>query len=173
MIGPTTGTRVVEYKQHNISMSFLRYLALKSVRRQDLSIPNSSLFNTLSSKSWSLTYERACPAVSADELATRPEAVTGPSSSFILGSSEADTQREGFDQACLPAACTHLVSTADPTDSTPKASVHTYKSQQNSLGIPDQLALATLAHRYSSHDSTIELPLIHPRKRNIRRFPKR
>jgi hypothetical protein len=44
------------------------------------------------------TYERACPAVSADELATPPEAVAGPSSSFILGSSpEADTQCEGFE----------------------------------------------------------------------------
>ena len=137
MIGPTTETRVVEHKQHNISMSFLRYLALKSVRRQELSIPNSSLFNTLSSKSWSSTYERACPTVSTNELATRLEAVIGLSSSFILGSSEADTQREGFDQACLPTACTHLVSIADPTDSTLKTSVHTYKSQQNSLNILD------------------------------------
>ena len=83
------------------------------------------------------TYERACPAVSADELATPSEPVAGPSSSFIVGSSpEADTQREGFDQACLPAACTHPVSTADPTDSTfsPKASGHTHKSQQKPNG---------------------------------------
>jgi hypothetical protein len=106
-------------------------------------------------------YERVCSAVSADELATPPEAVTGPSSSFILGSSpEADTQRKGFDQACLPAACTHPVSTADPTDSTSKASGHTHESQQNSLGIPDQPALATSAHCHSSHDSTIKLPSI-------------
>jgi hypothetical protein len=107
------------------------------------------------------TYERACPAVSTDELATPPEAVIGPSSSFILGSlPEADTQREGFDQACLPAACTRPVSIADPTDSTPKASGHTHESQQNSLGIPDQPALATSAHCHSSHNSTIKLPLI-------------
>ena len=83
------------------------------------------------------TYESACPAVSANELATPSEAVTGPSSSFIVGSSpEADTQRDGFDQACLSAACTHPVSTADPTDSTfsPKASGHTHKSQQKPNG---------------------------------------
>jgi hypothetical protein len=44
----------------------------------------------------------------APKIATPPEAVTGPSSSFISGSSpEADTQHEGFDQACLHAACTH------------------------------------------------------------------
>ncbi|KAG9229916.1 hypothetical protein BJ875DRAFT_521667 [Amylocarpus encephaloides] len=70
------------------------------------------------------TYERACPTVSADELATPSEPITGPSSSFIVGSShEADTERQGFDQACLPAAYTRPVSTADPTDSTfgPKA----------------------------------------------------
>ncbi|KAG4438634.1 hypothetical protein IFR05_005878 [Cadophora sp. M221] len=61
-------------------------------------------------------YERACPAVSADESATSSEP---PSSFFILGSPpEADTQREGFHQACPPASCTHLVSTANPTDST-------------------------------------------------------
>jgi hypothetical protein len=35
VIGPTTVSRVVEHKQHNISMRFLRYLVLKSVRRQD------------------------------------------------------------------------------------------------------------------------------------------
>jgi hypothetical protein len=46
----------------------------------------------------SLTYERACPTVSADEFATPLEPVIGPSSSFIVGSlPEADTQREGFD----------------------------------------------------------------------------
>jgi hypothetical protein len=109
------------------------------------------------------TYERAYPAVSANKLATPSEPVTEPSSSFIVGSSpETDTQRESFDQACLPAACTHPVSTADPTDSTfsPKASGHTHESQQNSLDVPDQPALATSAHCHSSHDSTIRLPSI-------------
>jgi hypothetical protein len=109
------------------------------------------------------THERACPTVSANELATPSEAVTGPSSSFIVGSSpEADTQREGFDQACLPAACTNPVSTADSTDTmfSLKASGYTHESQQNSLDILDQLALATSAHYHSSHDSTIKLPSI-------------
>merc|ERR1712144_136400 len=97
-------------------------------------------------------YGRACPAVSADEPATPSEP---PSSSFILGSPpEADTQREGFHQACPPAACTHPVSTANPTDSTlsPKDS---HESQQNSLDIPDQPALAVSTRRNASHDSSI------------------
>lgn len=34
----------------------------------------------------SLTYERACPAVFANELATPLKPVTGPSSSFIVSS---------------------------------------------------------------------------------------
>jgi hypothetical protein len=77
------------------------------------------------------THESACSAISANELATLSEAVTGPSSSFIAGlSPEADIQYKGFDQACLPAACTNPVSTADPTDTafSPKASGYTYKS---------------------------------------------
>jgi len=102
-------------------------------------------------------YGRACPAVSADEPATPSEP---PSSSFILGSPpEADTQREGFHQACPPAACTHPVSTANPTDSTlsPKDS---HESQQNSLDIPDQPALAVSTRRNASHDSSIRPPSI-------------
>ncbi|KAH6700671.1 hypothetical protein BKA61DRAFT_620952, partial [Leptodontidium sp. MPI-SDFR-AT-0119] len=103
---------------------------------------------------------RACPAVSADELATPSEPVTGPSSSFSLGSSpEADTQREGFTQACLPAAYTHPVGTTNHTDSTysPKDS---HKSQQTSLDIPDHLALAVSAYCNASQDPTIRLPSI-------------
>lgn len=105
--------------------------------------------------------ERACPAVSADGLATPSEAATGPASSFIGSSPEADTQREGFNQACLPVACAP-VSTADPTDSTfsPKASGHAHESQQNSLDIPDQPAPAISAHCHTSHDSTIRPPSI-------------
>ncbi|PVH71241.1 hypothetical protein DL98DRAFT_597090, partial [Cadophora sp. DSE1049] len=102
-------------------------------------------------------YGRACPAVSADEPATPSEP---PSSSFILGSSpEADTRREGFHQACPPAACTNPVSTANPTDSTlsPKDS---HGSQQNSVDIPDQPALAVSTHRNSSHASSIRPPSI-------------
>ncbi|PVH70493.1 hypothetical protein DL98DRAFT_577855, partial [Cadophora sp. DSE1049] len=103
---------------------------------------------------------KACPAVSADKLATPSEPVTRPSSSFSLGSSpEADTQREGFTQACLPATYTHPVSTANHTDSTfsPKDS---HKSQQNPLDIPDQPALAVSAHCNASHDPTIRPPSI-------------
>ena len=44
-----------------------------------------------------LTYESACPTVSTNELATPSEAITGPFSSFIIGSSpKADIQRKGF-----------------------------------------------------------------------------
>jgi hypothetical protein len=104
------------------------------------------------------TQERACPAVSSDELATPSEAATGPASSFIGSSPEADTQREGFNQACLPVACAHPASIADSTFS-PKASGHAHESQQNSLDIPDQPALAISAHCHTSHDSTIRRPL--------------
>jgi hypothetical protein len=107
----------------------------------------------------SQTYERACPAISTNELATPSEPVIGPSNSFIVGSSPgADTHRKG-DQAHLPAACTNPVSTADPTDTalSPEASGHTHESQQNSLDILDLPALATPTH---CHSSTIKLPSI-------------
>jgi hypothetical protein len=107
-----------------------------------------------------LTYKSACPTVSTNELATLSEAVTGPSGSFIISSSpEADIQREGFDQACLPAAYINPVSTADLNDTafSPKANKYTYESQQNSLDILNQPTLIISAHCYSSHYSTIKL----------------
>ena len=39
-----------DFASNCISMRFLRYLVLKSVRRQDQSIPDFSLFNIISSK---------------------------------------------------------------------------------------------------------------------------
>ena len=97
------------------------------------------------------------PNLFADKPATLSEP---PSSSLILGSSpEADTQREGFHQACLPAACPHPVSTANPTDST-FSQKDSHESQQNSLHIPDQPVLAVSTHRNASHDSLIRPPSI-------------
>jgi hypothetical protein len=111
-----------------------------------------------------LTHEKAYPAISTNELATPSETATLSASSITLSSSpEVDTQPEGLNQTCSPVACTHLVSTVEPTDSTlsPNASGLTHEvSQYNSLDIADQTSLATLSHRSASHDSTIGLPLV-------------
>ncbi|KAH7356433.1 hypothetical protein BKA65DRAFT_474254 [Rhexocercosporidium sp. MPI-PUGE-AT-0058] len=101
-------------------------------------------------------------AVSTNELVTTPEEITTGSASSIISSSspEADTQPECPDQTYPLVACTHPVSTVDPTDSTlsPNASGHTLEvSQQTSLDTPNQ---TTSTHCPASHDSTIRSPSI-------------
>jgi hypothetical protein len=116
-----------------------------------------NLQHALPAPQTSLTYETDL-AVSVADLATPPEGVTGLANSFILGSSpEADTQREGLNQTCLPVARTPPVSPADPTDSTftPKARGHAHESQQNPLDKPDQPALVISANCHALHDSMI------------------
>ncbi len=111
----------------------------------------------------SLTHESTYLTIFANELATPLEAIIGLSSSFIIGLlPKANTQREGFNQACLPAAYINPVSITNPINTafSLKANRHTYESQQNLLNILDQPALVISAHCYSSHDSTIKLPSI-------------
>ncbi|KAF8850019.1 hypothetical protein BDZ45DRAFT_680080 [Acephala macrosclerotiorum] len=107
------------------------------------------------------TDEKADPAVSTDELVTTSGAATGSASSIILNPSpEADTQPECQYQTCPLVACTHPVSTVEPTDSTlsPNASGYTLEvSQQTLLDTPDQ---TTSTHCPASHDSTIRSPSI-------------
>ncbi|CZR52935.1 uncharacterized protein PAC_02813 [Phialocephala subalpina] len=107
------------------------------------------------------TEKKADPAVSTNELVTTPETAMGSASSIILNSSpEADAQPECLDQTCPLVACTHLVSTVEPTDSTlsPSASGHTLEvSQETSLDTPDH---TTSTHRPASPDSTIRSPSI-------------
>ena len=100
-----------------------------------------------------LTNEKADPAVSTNKLVTTPETTTGSASSIILSlSPEADAQPEYLDQTCPLVACTHLISTVEPADSTlsPNASGHTLEvSQQTLLDTPDQ----------TTSTSTIRSPL--------------
>jgi hypothetical protein len=64
------------------------------------------------------TDEKADPAASTDKLVTTSEIRKGLGSSIILSSSpEADTQSEHPDQIYPLVACTHPVSTAEPTES--------------------------------------------------------
>jgi hypothetical protein len=67
------------------------------------------------------THEEVNPTFSTNELATLSETATGLASSIIFGlSPEADTQPGSLNQTCPPVACTHPVSTFEPTDSTLK-----------------------------------------------------
>jgi hypothetical protein len=86
------------------------------------------------------TDEKADLAVSTDELVTTSGATTGSVNSILSSSPEADTQPKYLDQTCPLVACTHPVSTVEPTNSTlsPNASGHTLEvSQQTALNMPD------------------------------------
>jgi hypothetical protein len=81
------------------------------------------------------TDEKADPAAFTDAL-TASETATGSASSIVLNSSpEADTQPERLDQTCPLVACTHPVSTVEPTDGTlsPNASGHTLEVSPTNL----------------------------------------
>ena len=103
-----------------------------------------------------LTDGKGDPAVSTDELVTTSDTATGSASSIILSSSpEADIPPECLDQTCPLMACTHPVSTVEPTESTlsPNASGYTLEMSQ-------QTSLDTLDRTISTHYPVMRSSLI-------------